>query len=80
MDGLLFDTEALYQRAFAEAAELGGFKVSSETIRLAIGMPWVRGRGLMLDALGEQFPIDAYHARMTDRFDVLAARELRLKP
>jgi HAD superfamily hydrolase (TIGR01509 family) len=80
MDGLLFDTEALYQRAFAQAAELGGFDVPPDAIELAIGMPWVRGRGLMLERLGEQFPIDDLYARMTDRFAVLSANELRLKP
>ncbi|MFC3078253.1 HAD family hydrolase [Phenylobacterium terrae] len=80
MDGLLFDTEALYQQAYFEAAELGGFEVSPEAIRLAIGMPWVRGRELMLGALGEQFPIDDYYARMTDRFLELSATDLRLKP
>jgi HAD superfamily hydrolase (TIGR01509 family) len=84
MDGLLFDTEALYQQAFAEAAERGGYDVAPETIqstiRLAIGMPWVRGRGLMLGVLGEAFPIDEYYARMTERFDALSATDLRLKP
>ena len=80
MDGLIFDTEALYQQAFIEAAELGGFDVSPDAIRLAIGMPWVRGRGLMLAVLGGQFPIDDYYARMTDRFVELSATDLRLKP
>ena len=80
MDGLLFDTEALYQQAFLEAAKLGGYDVSADVIRLAIGMPWVRGRGLMLQQLGEPFPIDEYYARMTDRFEALSATELRLKP
>jgi HAD superfamily hydrolase (TIGR01509 family) len=80
MDGLLFDTEALYQQAFVEAAELGGYDVPVDTIRLAIGMPWVRGRALMLHQLGEPFPIDDYYNRMTDRFVELSATELRLKP
>ena len=80
MDGLLFDTEALYQQAYTDAARLGGYDVSPDAIRLTIGMPWVRGRGLMLDVLGEQFPIDDYYARMTDRFAELSATELRLKP
>jgi beta-phosphoglucomutase-like phosphatase (HAD superfamily) len=80
MDGLLFDTEALYQRAFIDAAKLGGFEVSPEAIQLVIGMPSVRGRGLMLSVLGDQFAIDDYYARMTDRFVELSAAELRLKP
>lgn len=80
MDGLLFDTEALYQQAYIEAANGGGFEVSPEAIQLAIGMPWGRGRGLMLGVLGEQFPIDDYYAQMTGRFVELSATDLRLKP
>jgi HAD superfamily hydrolase (TIGR01509 family) len=80
MDGLLFDTEALYQQAYVKAAELAGYDVSPSAIQLTIGVPWVRGRGLMLDALGQQFPIDDYYARMTERFVELSATELRLKP
>jgi HAD superfamily hydrolase (TIGR01509 family) len=80
MDGLLFDTEALYQQAYLEAAEQGGHDVSVDVVRLMIGMPWVRGRGLLLRRLGAQFPVDDYYARMTDRFEVLSATELRLKP
>jgi HAD superfamily hydrolase (TIGR01509 family) len=34
----------------------------------------------MLDALGQQFPIDDYYERMTERFVELSATELRLKP
>jgi HAD superfamily hydrolase (TIGR01509 family) len=80
MDGLIFDTEALYQQAFVEAAGRAGYDVPSHVIQLAIGTPWVRGRGLMLRELGERFPIDDYYARMSDRFVVLSATELRLKP
>jgi HAD superfamily hydrolase (TIGR01509 family) len=80
MDGLLFDTEALYQQAYLEAAELSGYDVSLDAIRLMIGAPWVRGRGVLLQRLGAQFPVDAYYARMTDRFAALSATELRLKP
>jgi HAD superfamily hydrolase (TIGR01509 family) len=78
MDGLIFDTEALYQRAFIEAAVLGGHDVPAAVIR--IGVPWVRGREAMLGALGEGFPIDVYYARMTERFVALSASELKLKP
>lgn len=80
MDGLIFDTEALYQRAFIEAAALDGHDVPAEVIRQSIGVPWVRGRGAMLAALGEGFPIDDYYARMTERFEALAETELGLKP
>ena len=82
MDGLLFDTEALYQKAYLEAARLGGYDVSADVLSdWGSGCPGCgRGRGLMLERLGEQFPIDDYYARMTARFVALSATELRLKP
>lgn len=80
MDGLIFDTEALYQQAYIEAAALGGHDVPADVIRLVIGVPWVRGRGLLLQKLGAQFPIDDYYRQMTDRFWELSATELRLMP
>jgi HAD superfamily hydrolase (TIGR01509 family) len=80
MDGLIFDTETLYQQAFLEAAALGNYDVPADVVALAIGTPWVRGRGLMLQNLGEDFPIDVYYSRMRDRFDELSASELKLKP
>lgn len=80
MDGVIFDTEALYQRAYVEASAQGGYDVPLSVIQLTIGVPWVRGRGLLLDRLGERFPVDAYYDRMTDCFLALSATELRLKP
>lgn len=80
MDGLIFDTEALYQRAYFEASQQGGYGVPLDVIRLTIGLPWVRGRGILLDRLGEGFPVDAYYGRMSDCFSALSATELRLKP
>lgn len=44
MDGLLFDTEALYQQSFLEVAKLGRYTISDEVVALAIGVPWVRSR------------------------------------
>ena len=80
MDGVIFDTEALYQQAYAEASARGGYDVPLDAIQLTIGVPWVRGRALLLERLGEGFPVDAYYSRMTDCFLALSAAELRLKP
>ncbi|BBK31103.1 HAD superfamily hydrolase (TIGR01509 family) [Stella humosa] len=80
MDGLIFDTEALYQEAFLAAAVAGGHDLPAAVIHGTIGVPWVRSRVLLLEQMGPDFPIDAYFAGMVGHFDLLAATQLRLKP
>ncbi|BBK36578.1 hydrolase [Allostella sp. ATCC 35155] len=80
MDGLIFDTEALYQEAFLAAAALAGHDVPAAIIRRAIGVPWARSRVFLVEHMGASFPIDAYFTQMAAHFDRLAASQLRLKP
>jgi len=54
--------------------------VPAAVIRQSVGVPWARGRGAMLAALGEGFPIDDYYDLMIERFEALAVSELQLKP
>jgi len=79
MDGLLFDTESLYQKAIMAAAEEGGHDVTS-TVRLMIGLPRHKSRLLLLDHYGAAFPVDEFLAAMVRHFDLLAATSLSLKP
>ena len=80
MDGLIFDTEALYQEAFLAAADVGGHDLPKSLIERAIGVPWVQSRLFLREHLGPDFPIDQYFVQMVAHFDVLAATQLRLKP
>ena len=80
MDGLIFDTEALYQEAFLAAAVAGGHDLTAAVLRRAIGLPWVQSRIWLLEHMGPDFPMDQYFARMAAHFDRLAATQLRLKP
>ena len=80
MDGLIFDTETLYQEAFLAAATIGGHDLPTEVIQRTIGVPWVQSRVLLLEQMGSDFPIDQYFAQMTGHFELLAATQLRLKP
>jgi len=80
MDGLIFDTEALYQEAFLMAATAGGHDLPTEVIQRTIGVPWAQSRILLLDKMGPDFPMDQYFAQMIDHFELLAATQLRLKP
>jgi HAD superfamily hydrolase (TIGR01509 family) len=80
MDGLIFDTEALYQKAFVAAAGSGGHDIPEELHNRTIGVTWAKSREIFLDHLGADFPVDAYFANMVEHFDALAATKLALKP
>jgi beta-phosphoglucomutase-like phosphatase (HAD superfamily) len=78
MDGLLFDTESIYQRAALAAATDGGHNVTS-AISLMIGLPWDQSRNLLLDHYGADFPVDTFIAAMVRHFDGMAATDLTVK-
>ena len=60
MDGLLFDTEALYQEAVLVAAAEGGHDVTSGIFSRTIGLPWPQTRSLLLSHFGNAFPADEF--------------------
>jgi beta-phosphoglucomutase-like phosphatase (HAD superfamily) len=80
MDGLLFDTEALYQKASLTAAAEKGHDVSSGIFGRTIGLPWQHVRSLLLDHFGETFPVDEFLAAWVGHFWLLAETGLALKP
>ena len=80
MDGLLFDTETLYQEAIILAAAEGGHDVSSGVFSQTIGLPWPQSRALLLAHFGPSFPIEEFVATWVNHFEVIAATRLALKP
>jgi HAD superfamily hydrolase (TIGR01509 family) len=80
MDGLLFDTEALYQEAILVAAAEGGHDVTSGIFSRTVGLPWPQTRSLLLGHFGNAFPADEFVAAWVRHFDVLASTRLSLKP
>lgn len=80
MDGLIFDTETLYQEAFLVAATVGGHDLPTAVIQRTIGVPWVQSRLLLLEEMGPDFPVDKYFTQVIGHFELLAATQLRLKP
>jgi HAD superfamily hydrolase (TIGR01509 family) len=80
MDGLLFNTETLYQEAILLAAAEGGHDVSSGIFGRTIGLPWTQSRLLLLDHFGTAFPADEFLAAWVRQFEVMAATRLALKP
>lgn len=80
MDGLIFDTETLYQEAFLAAATAGGHDLPATVIQRTIGVPWTRSRLMLLEHMGSDFPVDQYFTQVIGHFESLAATQLRLKP
>jgi len=80
MDGLLFDTEVLYQEAGILAAAEGGHQLTPELLSQTIGMTWGLSRTLLLGHLGSDFPVDEFQAAWVRHFWVIADTRLALKP
>ena len=80
MDGLLFDTEALYQEAIMSAAAEVGQEMTPEIFRSMIGRPWLQTRSFLIERYGSAFAIDAFRAAWHRHFDVIVATRLTLKP
>ena len=80
MDGLLFDTETLYQEAVLVAAAEAGHDVTSGIFSRTVGLPWPQTRSLLLGHFGDAFPADEFVAAWVRHFDLMAATRLSLKP
>jgi HAD superfamily hydrolase (TIGR01509 family) len=75
MDGLLFDTESIYERAaLAAAAELGQ-EMDSAFFRSTVGSSWPATRERLIDLYGPTFAVDELRI-----FNELVEAELPVKP
>lgn len=79
MDGLLFDTEALYRTALFEAAAEGGHAMTEDVHRRMLGCPWPTIRIQLLEHYGSGFPVDDLRNAWLRHFNVLADSDLMLK-
>ena len=80
MDGLLFDTETLYQEAIAAAAVARGCELAPAIFARTIGLPHPHVRTLLLDHFGAAFAVDEFLAAWSEHFWLLAETRLTLKP
>lgn len=80
LDGVLFDTERLYQQAAPLACADLGYVMPAGVIDRTVGLSWPGVRALFVDTFGPAFPLDGFVAGWTRRFDELAAMQLRTKP
>ena len=80
MDGLLFDTEALWQEALLSAAAEAGHTIPDAVYSNSIGVRRSQTRGLFLSHFGDDFPFDDFHANWRRHFWLIAEHKLALKP
>lgn len=60
MDGLLFDTEAIYVKKGKEIAKRNGCEITDKFIEKTTGLPMDTLRKIYVEELGEKFPFDAH--------------------
>jgi HAD superfamily hydrolase (TIGR01509 family) len=80
MDGLLFDTETLYQEALVLAAAERGHDLAADIFTRTIGLPWAQCRALLLSHFGENFPVDQFQKAWGRHFWIIAETRLEVKP
>jgi HAD superfamily hydrolase (TIGR01509 family) len=80
MDGLLFDTETLYQEALGLATLEAGLELAAGIFQQTIGLPWGQTRAVLVAHFGEAFPVDTFQAAWIEHFWVIAETRLALKP
>jgi HAD superfamily hydrolase (TIGR01509 family) len=80
MDGLLFDTEALWQEALLAAAAEGGREIPDEVYSQSIGVRRSQCGPLFRAHFGEEFRFEDFHATWRRHFWLVAERGPALKP
>lgn len=80
MDGVLFDTETLYEKAVIAAAREFGFELTSEFFRGTVGSPWPVVRQAILDRYGAHLAVDELAEISRRHFRAMADTQDILKP
>ena len=80
MDGLLFDTEALWQEALLSAAAECGHEIPAEVYNKSIGVRRSQCGDLFQSHFGEDFQFAAFHADWVRHFWLIAESRQTLKP
>ncbi len=80
MDGVLFDSERLYEEATLAAAAEFGIVMTSAFFRSTVGSQWPVIRTMLLDHYGEALAVDELRAAARRIFSDLIEARLLLKP
>jgi len=79
MDGLLLDTETVYQAAMIEAGRAFGVDFTAATYRSMVGKTNPECAGMLRDLYGQAFPVEDYFKRTWADVEMILEAEVRLK-
>jgi HAD superfamily hydrolase (TIGR01509 family) len=79
MDGLLFDTEAIYRVAFERAALDAGLDLPASLLIQTAGRTWAQSGALLKDHFGPSISTERFFRDVVRHFNEIAAAELRVK-
>jgi HAD superfamily hydrolase (TIGR01509 family) len=79
MDGLLFDTEAIYRDAMLASASRLGFEMPEQVFLAMIGLPAEASRAHLHSHYGNDFDVDAFWTESASDFHRLSAGRQFLK-
>lgn len=80
LDGVLFDTEALYRDALLGAASELGIHLPLSLCQRMVGLHGHAARMLLRDHVGDEVDLDAVWTGASDRYHAMFETDLRLKP
>jgi phosphoglycolate phosphatase-like HAD superfamily hydrolase len=81
MDGLLLDTERVYQRSWSEAARRLGFDLNDEIYLMLIGITVADSEKRLAEVFGFRFPIGEFRKDAKSRYETIVETEgIPLKP
>ncbi|MDK1489750.1 HAD family phosphatase [Sinorhizobium sp. 7-81] len=80
MDGLIFDTEALYRDAVLAAALERGLDMPLPLYLSTIGLSGEATREFLGNHFGKDFNLEGFWTAATNHFHIMAETQLRLKP
>ncbi|WP_165188613.1 HAD family hydrolase [Caulobacter soli] len=79
MDGLLLDTETVYQAAMIEAGQAFGIDFTAATYRSMVGKTNPECAVMLRELYGASFPVEDYFARTWNDVEIILEAEVRLK-
>jgi HAD superfamily hydrolase (TIGR01509 family) len=79
MDGLLLDTETVYQAAMIEAGQAFGIDFTAATYASMVGKTNPECAVMLRELYGASFPVEDYFARTWNDVEILLEAEVRLK-
>jgi HAD superfamily hydrolase (TIGR01509 family) len=79
MDGLLLDTETVYQAAMIEAGQAFGVDFTAATYCTMVGKTNPECAVMLRELYGPDFPVEAYFKRTWSDVELLLEAEVRLK-